>query len=159
MRLFRRPTIKQVCLLFFVMLFVVLIINFIAGSTFAGVSGPAAPDFTLADVHGKKVSLSAFKGNVVILNFWATWCGPCKAEMPSLNNLYLEFRNKGLVVLAISVDPTERPVLSFISDKKLALPVLMDKTKEVYFDSYAVMGLPATFIIDKSGVLVRKDHG
>ncbi len=141
------------------MLFAVLIINFNAVPTFAGVSGPAAPDFTLADVHGKKVSLSAFKGNVVILNFWATWCGPCKAEMPSLNNLYLELRNKGLMVLAISVDPTEKPVLSFILEKKLALPVLMDKNKEVYFDSYAVMGLPATFIIDRRGGLVEKIMG
>ncbi|MGO9015624.1 MAG: peroxiredoxin family protein [Dissulfurispiraceae bacterium] len=159
MRLSRCPAIKQICIVFFVILFFVLVINLIAGSIFAAVSDPAAPDFTLPDVHGKKVSLSEFKGNVVILNFWATWCGPCKAEMPSLNNLYLEFKNKRLVVLAISVDPTERPVLSFIADKKLALPVLMDKTKEVYFDSYAVMGLPTTFIIDKNGVLIQKILG
>src|SRR5208283_1246283 len=159
MRLFRCPTVKQVCLPFLFMLFVVLIINFIAGSIFAGVSGPAAPDFTLNDVHGKKISLSAFKGNIVILNFWATWCGSCKAEMPSLNNLYLEFKNKGLAVLAISIDPEENPVLSFIAEKKLAFPVLMDKSKEVYFDSYAVMGLPATFIIDRKGVIIEKSMG
>src|SRR5208283_318169 len=159
MGLLRCPTIKQICLLFFAILLGVLIINFMAGSIFAGVSGPAAADFTLPDVHCTKVSLSAFKGHIVILNFWATWCGPCKAEMPSLNNLYLEFKNRGLVVLAISVDPTEKPVLSFISEKKLALPVLMDKSKEVYFDSYAVMGLPATFIIDKNGVLIEKIMG
>jgi peroxiredoxin len=134
-------------------------IAFTAASVFAEMPGPAAPDFTLNDVHGIKVSLSGLKGNVVILNFWATWCGPCKAEMPSLNNLYVEFKNKGLVVLAISVDATEKPVLSFISEKKLALPVLMDKSKEVYFDSYAVMGLPATFIIDRRGVLIEKIMG
>lgn len=79
--------------------------------------------------------------------------------MPSLNNLYLEFKKKGLVVLAISIDLNEKPVLSFISDKKLAFPVLMDKSKEVYFDSYAVMGLPATFIIDKNGLLIEKILG
>jgi peroxiredoxin len=141
------------------MLFVPLIISFIAGPLFAGVSGPAAPDFTLADVHGKKVSLSAFRGKVVILTFWATWCGPCVAEMPSLNNLYQEFNSKGLVVIAISVDPTEQSVLSFIDRKKLAFPVLMDKNKEVYFDSYAVMGLPTTFIIDKNGAIIEKIMG
>ena len=142
------------------MLFAVLIINFNAVPTFAGVSGPAAPDFTLADVHGKKVSLSAFKGNVVILNFGQHGAGHARAEMASLNNLYLELRNKGLMVLAISVDPTEKPVLSFIlREKKLALPVLMDKNKEVYFDSYAVMGLPATFIIDRRGGLIEKIMG
>ena len=141
------------------MTFAVLIINFIAGPIFAEASGPAAPDFTLADVHGKKVSLSGFSGKVVILNFWATWCGPCEAEMPSLNNLYQEFQSKGLAVIAISVDPTEKSVLSFIAEKKLAFPVLMDKNKEVYFDSYAVMGLPTTFIIDRSGVLIEKIMG
>ena len=159
MRLFRCPTVKQVSLLSLVMLFVVLILNFIPCSIFAGVSGPAAPDFTLADVHGKKVSLSGFRGKVVILNFWATWCGPCEAEMPSLNTLYQEFKSKGLVVIAISVDPTEKSVLSFIAEKKPAFPVLLDKNKEVYFDSYAVMGLPAAFIIDRSGVLVEKIMG
>ncbi len=136
-----------------------LIINFIAGSIFAAASGTAAPDFTLADVHGKNVSLSEFRGKVVILNFWATWCGPCEAEMPYLNNLYKEFTSKGLVVIAISVDPKETSVLSFITEKKLAFPVLLDKNKEVYFDSYAVMGLPTTFIIDRSGVLVEKIMG
>src|SRR5208283_3625751 len=134
-------------------------VNFVAAFVFAETPGSAAPDFTLNDVHDKKVSLSAFKGKVVLVNFWATWCGPCKAEMPSLNNLYLEFKNKGLAVLAISVDPTEKPVLSFIAEKKLALPVLMDKDKEVYFDSYAVMGLPTTFIIDENGIIIEKIMG
>jgi len=156
MRLNRCPTTKQA---FLVMLFGVLIISFTAGSIFAGISGPAAPDFTLADVHGKKVSLTGFRGKVVILNFWATWCGPCEAEMPSLNNLYQELKSRGLVVIAISVDPTEKSVLSFIAEKKLTFPVVMDKNKEVYFDSYAVVGLPTTFIIDRSGVLLEKIIG
>jgi len=121
--------------------------------------GSKAPDFTLNDISGNKVSLFTFNGNVVILNFWATWCGPCKAEMPSLNNLYLELRNKGLDVVAISIDATEKPVLSFVSQKKLAFPVLMDKNKEVYFDSYAGMGLPETFIIDRKGILIEKLMG
>ncbi len=159
MRLFRNPTVRQVCLLFFAIFFVVLLINSVAVSIFAGVSAPPAPDFTLPDVHGKKVSLSQFKGDVVILNFWATYCGPCKAEMPSLNKLYMELKNRGLAVVAISVDATEKPVLSFITDKKLEFPVLMDRDKEVYFDDYAVMGLPTTFIIDRHGVIIEKIMG
>ncbi|MCL4491996.1 MAG: redoxin domain-containing protein [Nitrospirae bacterium] len=127
--------------------------------TCAAAQGSPAPDFTLNDVNGKKVALSEFRGRVVLLNFWATWCGPCKAEMPSLNSLYLALKDKGLVVLAISVDTSEKPVKSFISEKKLALPVLMDKNKEIYFDSYAVVGLPTTFIIDKSGGIVEKIMG
>ena len=137
----------------------VLFLFLFASSLPAKTQDSAAPDFTLSDVHGKKVSLSEFRGKVVILNFWATWCGPCVAEMPSLNNLYQEFKSRGLVVIAISVDPTEKSVLSFIAEKKPAFPVLMDKNKEVYFDSYAVMGLPATFIIDRRGVLVEKIMG
>ncbi len=136
-----------------------LFLFLIAPPLLAKTQDSAAPDFTLTDLHGKKVSLSGFRGKVVILNFWATWCGPCEAEMPSLNNLYREFKSKGLVVIAISVDQSETSVLSFIAEKKLAFPVLLDKNKEVYFDSYAVMGLPTTFIIDRSGVLVEKIMG
>lgn len=122
-------------------------------------AGASAPDFTLLDLNGKKVSLAEYRGKAVVLNFWATTCGPCKAEMPSLNSLYLEFRNKGLSVVAVSVDTSEKPVRAFISEKNLAFTVLMDKDKEVFFDSYAVMGLPTTFLIDRSGAIVEKIIG
>ncbi len=84
-----------------------------------------APIFALPDINGKKVSLSDFKGKVVLINFWATWCGPCKAEMPSLNSLYSTFKNEGFVVLAVSIDTSEKPVKSFVSEKGIAFPVLM----------------------------------
>lgn len=118
-----------------------------------------APDFTLNDINGKKTTLSEFRGKVVLLNFWATWCGPCRAEMPSLNNLYNEFKDKGFVVLAVSVDTSEKPVRSFIKDLKLSFPVLMDKNKAVSFDEYGVFGLPTTFLIDKSGIITEKIMG
>src|ERR1700690_2361586 len=75
----------------------------------------SALDFTLTNLEGQKVTLSSYRGKVVVLNFWGTWCEPCKAEMPSLNKLYLEYRDKGLVVLAISIDQSEQKVKSFIS--------------------------------------------
>ncbi|MBF0557866.1 MAG: redoxin domain-containing protein [Nitrospirae bacterium] len=132
---------------------------FYVSSVSAQIPGSPAPDFTLTDLHGSKVSLSGLRGNVVIMNFWATWCGPCKAEMPSLHNLYTEYKSKGLAVVAISIDATEKPVISFIEQKKLAFPVLIDKNKEVYFDSYAGMGLPETFIIDRKGIVIEKIMG
>jgi len=76
--------------------------------------GKPAPGFTLNDVNGRKVSLSEYKGNLILLNFWATFCGPCKEEMPSLNNLYSAFKKDGLIVLAISTDDSEKPFQSFI---------------------------------------------
>ncbi|MBZ0155874.1 MAG: TlpA family protein disulfide reductase [Alphaproteobacteria bacterium] len=125
----------------------------------AGSPGSAAPDFTLPDISGKKISLSEGKGKVVLLNFWATWCGPCRAEMPSLVNLYRELREKGLVVLAVSVDTTVKPVQVFAAEKSLPFPVLLDTDKEVYFDKYAVFGLPTSFLIDRKGMIVEKIMG
>lgn len=122
-------------------------------------SGEKTTDFTLPDINGKKVSFSEFKGMVVVLNFWATWCGPCRAEMPSLNNLYNEYKDKGFVVLAVSVDTSEKPVKSFAREHKLAFPILMDKDKAVSFDEYTVLGLPTTFLIDKNGVVIEKIMG
>jgi peroxiredoxin len=121
--------------------------------------GKLAPSFTLADVNGKKVTLSEYSGKVILINFWATFCGPCKAEMPSLNSLFLEFKKDGLIVLAISTDDSEKPVQSFIKEKNIAFSVLMDKDQEVYFDQYGVLGLPTSFIIDRDGVIVDKIRG
>ncbi len=118
-----------------------------------------APAFTLPDINGKKVSLSDFKDKVVLLNFWATWCGPCKAEMPSLNNLSTTFKNEGFVVLAISIDPSDKPVRSFVLEKGITFPVLMDPDKEVYFDLYAIFALPTSFLIDRNGIIVEKIMG
>lgn len=117
-----------------------------------------APDFTLNAICGKRVTLSQFRGKVVILNFWSIWCGPCLVEMPSLNKLYLEFKNKGLVVIAVAEDPAEKPVRSYIQEKSLAFPVLMDKERKVYF-KYSLFGIPVTFLIDKKGVIVEKFIG
>jgi peroxiredoxin len=125
----------------------------------SAVTADAAPDFTLPDLGGKQVSLSDFKGKVVLVNFWATTCAPCKAEMPSLHSLYLDFRDRGLVVLAVSVNAEEKPVRAFISEKKYSFPVLLDKEREVYFDTYALLGLPVTLVVDKKGAIVEKVIG
>jgi peroxiredoxin len=115
--------------------------------------GTPAPPFELSDINGKKVALSNYKGKVVLINFWATFCGPCKAEMPSLNKLYLAFKNDGLIVLAISIDTSEKPVQKYLKDNAMMYPVLMDKDQEVYFDLYGVLGLPTSILIDRDGTI------
>lgn len=121
--------------------------------------GKLAPEFELKDLSGARVKLSEVKGKVVLVNFWAEWCGPCRAEMPFMENLYRAFKDKGLVVLAIAVDKSEKTVKAFVSDKKLTFKVLLDKDKEVSFDLYGVIGLPTTFLLDKKGVVVEKFVG
>jgi peroxiredoxin len=117
-----------------------------------------APDFTLNNLNGKKVTLSQFRSKAVILNFWSIWCGPCLAEMPSLNKLYLEFKDRGLVVIAVAEDPAEKPVKSYVQEKGIAFTILMDKDKKVYFN-YSLFGIPVTFLIDKKGVIAEKFIG
>lgn len=110
-----------------------------------------APSFSLPDLNGKKVELRQFKGKVVFLNFWATWCGPCKEEMPSMEALYQQFKDKGFVFLTISVDYEGlRPVKEFLQKHRYTFPVLLDPKCDT-LDSYEVKGIPTTLIIDKFG--------
>lgn len=121
--------------------------------------GKVAPVFQLEDLNGKTVSLKEFRGKVIVLNFWATWCAPCRAEMPSLENLYRNLKDKGLVIIGVSVDSSEKTVQSFVKERGITFPILLDKRKEVSFDDYGVIGLPVTFLIDKKGIIVDKVFG
>lgn len=118
-----------------------------------------APAFELRDTAGTNMSLSDFKGKIILLNFWATWCSACRAEMPGLNRLHTEFNSQGFVVLAVTIDKSEKLVRKFIAEKAIKFSVLMDPEKEVSFDQYAVMALPVSFIIDRNGVIVEQFIG
>ena len=116
--------------------------------------GKPAPDFALTDLNDKPQRLSDFRGKVVFLNFWATWCKPCREEMPSMEVLHKNFEKDGLVVLAVSIDrvTTTKDIPPFIKGMNLTFPVLIDswgKTDK----PYKRMGVPETFIIDQQGVI------
>lgn len=111
-------------------------------------------DFTLADLHGKTWHLKDLHGKVVLVNFWATWCPPCRKEMPDLDSLYGRFKDRGFVVLAIS-DEEAAKVSPFISEHKISYPVLLDPGRKVS-DDFMVNGIPKSFLYDRSGKLVAQ---
>jgi peroxiredoxin len=117
-----------------------------------------AADFTLKDINGRAVSLSSLRGKVVLLNFWATWCPPCKAEMPSMNRLYNELRPRGFEILGISTDSSLLYVRDFLSKNRIDFQILFDEGKTVS-RQYRVFSMPTTFLIDRNGIIVDKFYG
>ncbi|MHB1392180.1 MAG: TlpA disulfide reductase family protein [Clostridia bacterium] len=109
-------------------------------------------DFTLEDLNGNKVTLSQLKGKKVFLNFWATWCPPCKAEMPHIEKLYQETKDSDLVILAVNVGEDKKTVQDFIAKNKYNFPVLLDVKGEVS-QLYQVSGIPTSYFIDTNGFL------
>lgn len=121
--------------------------------------GELAPDFTLETPGGELVRLSDFRGQVVVLNFWATWCVPCRAEMPEFQALWEAHQSEGdLTVLAVNWRDPADSVESFIDEFGLTFPVTLDATGEV-LDKYGLLGLPGTFFIDADGVLQSRVLG
>src|SRR4030043_372060 len=118
-----------------------------------------APDLSLKDLNGKEVEIKQFKGKVIFLNFWATWCGPCKEEMPGMEFLHRQFKEKDFLLLTISVDYEGiRPVQEFINKHQYTFPVLLDPKGET-LDLFEVKGIPTTFLIDKKGKMLGKAIG
>ncbi|SFF62504.1 Peroxiredoxin [Halobacillus alkaliphilus] len=122
--------------------------------------GEQAPNFQLQKFGsgGETMALDDLKGKGVMVNFWATYCGPCKDEMPYMEELYPEFREKGVEILAVNLDSTELVVQNFIDQYNLSFPVLQDKNGQV-MDLYNVSNLPATLFINSEGEIVEKVIG
>lgn len=115
------------------------------------VGGPA-PEIVLKDLQGQEVKLSDFRGKVVLLNFWATWCKPCKEEMPAMQAGYDKLRDQGLVVLAVNeLEDTEK-VIEHVRKHSHTFPVVMDHDNHVA-NRYGVVGLPASFLVDRHGIV------
>jgi len=123
------------------------------GYTLTALSKPIpAPDFTLEDIDAKKFSLKDYRGKVVLLNFWATWCPPCRREMPSLERLNQKFKGKKFVVLALNQMEGSDQVFTYTAELEVAptFTILFDKDSNVA-RAYSVQGLPTTYLIDKKG--------
>lgn len=117
-----------------------------------------ATDFKLKDLNGKEVFLSDFKGKKVFLNFWATWCPPCKAEMPAIEKLYQETKDSDVVILVVNLGEDKQTVKSFIEKNKYTFNVLLDSNQEAAPD-YNIVSIPTSFFIDKDGNIVSKKIG
>ena len=118
-----------------------------------------APDFTLPDLEGNQISLSTYKGRVVLLNFWATWCPPCRLEMPTMEKAYRKYRDKGFEVVAVSVDAGPKSsVKSFLRELGLSFQVLLDPDMET-LRAFRGFSLPMTVVIDRQGVIRSRELG
>ena len=116
---------------------------------------PAAPDFTLANPDGRKVTLKDFRGKVVFLNFWATWCESCRDEMPSMQRLYREFKGKDFEIVGVNVKDKRPDALAFVKKLQVTYPIVLDPDGEVGL-LYGAFGMPLSYLIDKKGrVLAR----
>jgi len=120
--------------------------------------GERATNFTLATLGGGQASLDDYLGQVVLLNFWATWCPPCEAEVPDLEAAYRAHQADGLVVLGVSVQEKPEFVQPFVDDYGVTYPILLDSTGQV-MNTYRVLGLPITVIIDREGVIRARHVG
>ncbi|MCX6141662.1 MAG: TlpA disulfide reductase family protein [Ignavibacteriales bacterium] len=139
-----------------IMLLFAAAIGFISGAT---AQQQKAANFSLKSADGKSYELRKYKGKVVIVNFWATWCGPCRKEIPDFIEVYKKYKNKGLVIIGISVDKDGwSAVTPFVEESKMNYPVVLANQKVV--ENYGgVEAIPTTFIVDKKGYIADQHTG
>jgi len=115
-------------------------------------AGKPAPQFQLANPDGQLVSLSDLRGKLVLINFWASWCGPCRQEMPYIQQIYNEWQAKGMVLLAINIGESPSQVEEFMQSQGLSFPVLLDTEGKVA-GQYGIRAIPTSFFIDRDGII------
>ncbi|NDJ78858.1 MAG: TlpA family protein disulfide reductase [Chloroflexi bacterium] len=115
-------------------------------------------DFTLPEMNGGEIALADYRGDYVLVNFWATWCPPCQAEMPDLNDYFLAHRNEGFTLLAVNVGESGQLARGFVEPRDYTFPVALDVQVAVY-NQYGAQGTPASFLIDPDGNLVTSWSG
>jgi peroxiredoxin len=120
--------------------------------------GKKATEFKLPAVSGEEVTLQSFRGKVLLINFWATWCGPCREELPELVRVQEKFRKRGLAVVAVSVDNDVENVRAFLRKYDIKLQALWDRRKKVA-DAYAVEKMPSSYIVDRNGIIRFVHYG
>lgn len=124
----------------------------------SGIEGQAAPDFALKSSSGDNLRLSEYRGDVVMINFWATWCGPCRQEMPLLDELYARYQRVGFNLLGVNIDDDSRRAMKMIDELGVSFPVLFDSRKEVS-KLYEVEAMPVTVLVDREGRVRHVHHG
>ncbi len=120
--------------------------------------GFRAPHFSAPSLQGNSLTLSDYKGKVLMINFWATWCVPCRVEMPSMEQLYDKFGGNEFEILAISGGESQKVVWPFVEDLKLSFPILLDEQFQIH-GQYQVTAIPSTYLVDKSGVITHRFFG
>jgi len=120
--------------------------------------GTEIVDFELQDLSGATRRLSDFRGKVVFLNFWATWCGPCRFEMPSMEKLYRRLKDEGLEILAVNLQEDRSSVEQFVDEYGLSFPVLLDTTGRIGA-TYGARSIPTTYIVDREGFVIAGTIG
>lgn len=119
-------------------------------SVFALELGQTAPDFTLKSTQGQNLKLSEQRGNIVVINFWASWCGPCRQEMPILEKFYTKYQDLGVDVWGVNVEQENQAGHDFLADLQLTFPIFFDQTNKISA-TYQVEAMPSTIIVDRDG--------
>lgn len=122
----------------------------LGGPVASGAPDSSAPDFSLPSLDGGTVALSELRGQVVLINFWASWCGPCRQEMPLLEQIYQRYENFGFTLLAVNVEPDPNSAQAWLEDTPVSFPVLLDKQNQVS-KLYDVIAMPSTVLVDREG--------
>ena len=139
---------------------IALVFSAIAASSLAssGMEGQKAPDFALKSSTGENLRLSEYRGDVVMINFWATWCGPCRQEMPLLDELYNRYQRVGFNLLGVNIDDDSSRAMQMAEELGIDFPVLFDASKEVS-RLYEVEAMPVTVLVDREGTVRYVHHG
>ena len=130
----------------------------LGASASSSLTGQVAPDFALKSASGKNLRLSEYRGDVVMINFWATWCGPCRQEMPLLDDLYTRYERVGFRLLGVNIDDDARRAMQMVEELGVSFPVLFDESKDVS-RLYQVEAMPVTVLVDRTGTVRHVHHG
>lgn len=117
-----------------------------------------SPDFTLPNLGGEKVSLKDFRGKLLLLNFWASWCLPCREEMPAMERLYQKYKDRGFVILGVNLKDDKKSAVAFVRELKITFPIAFDPDGEAG-RLYGAWGLPTTYLIDANGIALARAWG
>jgi peroxiredoxin len=139
-------------------LFILAMLGLIVAGSAVGGDNPPAPDFTLTDANGQSVTLSDLRGQVIMINFWASWCGPCRQEMPLLEQIHQRYEPLGFTLLGVNVEKNPADGQAFLKERPVSFPVLYDPENDIS-KLYDVVAMPSTVLIDRQGNVRYLHHG